>query len=58
MNIFDILFTSTQGQNLGEGQGHSGNDVLYTRSHWEFDLVSMYDQFWTIHTCKVTQSRV
>ena len=43
MNIFDILCTSTQGQNFGEGQGHSGNDVIYTRSHWELDLVGMYD---------------
>ena len=39
MNIFDILCTSTQGQNFAEGQGHSGNDVIYTRSHWELDLV-------------------
>ena len=28
MNIFDILCTSTQGQNFVEGQGHSGNDVI------------------------------
>ena len=39
MNIFDILDTSAQGQNSGEGQGHSGNDLICTRSHWELDLV-------------------
>ena len=39
MNIFDILCASIQGQNFGEGQGHSGNDVIYTRTHWELDLV-------------------
>ena len=33
MNIFGILYTSTQGQNFAEGPGHSGDDVIYTRSH-------------------------
>ena len=39
MNIFDILCTSTRGQNFAEGQGHSEKDVIYTRGHWELDLV-------------------
>ena len=39
VSIFDILCTSTQGQNFAERQGHLGNDVIYTRSHWELDLV-------------------
>lgn len=39
MNTFGILCTSTQGKNFAEGPGHSGNDVIYTRSHWELDLV-------------------
>ena len=39
MNIFDISGTSTRGQNFAEGQGHSGKDVIYTRGHWELDLV-------------------
>ena len=43
MNIFDILCTSTQGQNFGEGQGHSGNDVMYTRVHWELDSLIWFE---------------
>ena len=43
MNIFDILCTSTQGKNFGEGQGHSGNDVMYTRSHWELDSLIWFE---------------
>ena len=38
MNIFGILCTITQKQNFAEGPGHSGNDVIYIRRHWELDL--------------------
>ena len=36
---FCILHTSTREQNFAEGPEHSGNDVVYTRSDWELDLV-------------------
>ena len=37
--FFCILHTSTREQNFAEGPKHSGNDVVYTRSYWELDLV-------------------
>lgn len=43
MDILGILCTSTREQNFAEESGHSGNDVTYARSHWELDLIRMYD---------------
>ena len=33
MNVFCILSSSAGAQNFAEGLGHTGNDVIYTRSH-------------------------
>jgi len=41
MNIFGILCSSAGAQNFPEGPGHTGNDVIYTRS-----LISIGSLIW------------